>query len=436
MAYGGIYDQLGGGFARYSVDAEWLVPHFEKMLYDNGQLVSLYSNAFKLTKKQRYQEVVEQTIEFIERELLDESGGFYSSLDADSEGEEGKFYVWQKSEIESLLPEESGLQSVLDYFGVSDEGNWEHTNILHIPNPDFVSQNGINPDEFDQLLDKFRDTLFINRSKRIRPGTDDKILTSWNALMLTGLVDAYTAFEKEEYLDLALKNADFIIKNQLKENNRLNRNYKNGVSTINGFLDDYATTIHAFIRLYEVTFEEKWLTLANDLTDHVLNHFEDPEGYFFYTSDLDPPLVTRKKEMNDNVISSSNSIMARNLQKLGQLTYNTDYLKKAEIMMLSMIDEISGSSQPNFYANWCQLYTDLTYSPYEIAILGENALKLSREIQKGFHPNAIFLGGNTEGSLDLLKDKLQDDRTLIYVCKNRVCKFPVEKVEEAVNLMK
>lgn len=435
MAYGGIYDQIGGGFARYSVDADWLVPHFEKMLYDNGQLVSLYSNAYKLLKTPKYKDIVAQTIAFVERELLDDSGGFYSSLDADSEGEEGKFYVWDNSEFNELFSNETERDHIKKFFGVTEKGNWEHTNILYVSDPDYATNNDIPLDDFKQLIENAKDTLFQDRTKRERPGTDDKILTSWNALMLKGLIDAYTAFGNEYYLTMAKRNAQFIIDNQLNEEGRLNRNYKEGRSTINGFLDDYATTVDAFLRLYEVTFDEQWLTYSKEMMSHAIAHFEDSEGFFYYTSDLDPPLVARKKEMNDNVISSSNSIMARNLQKLGQLTYNVEYLQKSEQMMLTMESQISETNQPNFYANWCQLYTDFTVSPFEIAILGEDAVSLSLELQAGFNPDAIFLGGTNEGSLELLKDKLREEKTLIYVCKNRVCKFPVEKVEEAEKLM-
>lgn len=435
MASGGIYDQIGGGFARYSVDGVWHVPHFEKMLYDNGQLVSLYAQAYKVTGNPRYKEVIEQTISFTKSELMSNEGGFYSSLDADSEGEEGKFYVWSKAEIDSVFNDDQKSTIFNDYYDVSKRGNWEHTNILKVAEKDIRKKHKISQVELNNILLEGAQKLMAIRSTRVRPGTDDKILTSWNSLMTKGLVDAYTALGNQEYLELALRNANFVSTKQMEEDGRLNRNYKEGNSTINAFLDDYATTIDAFLRLYEVTFDEQWIHKATLLTNYVIAHFEDPDGYFYYTSDVDAPLIARKKEMSDNVISASNSIMGRNLLKLGELTYNKDYIAKSKEMILRMIDKIAESGQPNFYSNWCQLYFEHLNAPYEIAILGKNAVNLSLEMQKTYHSDAIYLGGTTEGSLALLKDKLQEGEDKIYVCKNKVCKFPVSTVAEAIQLM-
>ena len=264
MASGGIYDHIGGGFARYSTDDIWKVPHFEKMLYDNGQLVSLYSNAYKVTQNELYKKVVYETLEFVERELTDESGGFNSSLDADSEGEEGKYYVWTKQEIDNLLGEESEI--FCDYFSVTSNGNWEGNNILFITHrkADILKKYSIDEKTFEEVINKSKKVLFEERNKRIRPGLDDKILTSWNALMLKGYVDAYTAFGEMKFLDRALKNGEFILNKMMDESGRLNRNYKNGKSTINAFLDDYAYTIEAFISLYETTFVEEWIYLSKE----------------------------------------------------------------------------------------------------------------------------------------------------------------------------
>lgn len=435
MADGGIYDQLGGGFARYSVDGLWHVPHFEKMLYDNGQLVSLYAQAYKQSKKERYKEVIDETIQFVKRELTSPHGGFYSSLDADSEGEEGKFYVWTQEEIDSIISDQRTAQIFSEFYDVTPQGNWEHTNILKRSNKDLAKKFDIPENELYALIAQSKSKLMSARDLRVRPGLDDKILTSWNGLMLKGLLDAYTAIGHDEYLELAEMNATFILKNQLQKDGRLLRNHKGGKSSINAFLDDYATIIDAFLRMYEVTFDETWLETADLLVKYTISHFEDENGFFFYTSDIDPPLIARKKVMSDNVISSSNSIMARNLYKLGELTYNKDYLQKSKDMMLTMIDKIADSGQPNFYSNWCQLYLDFVNPPYEIAILGEDAIAKNLEIQKEYHPNAVFLGGKTEGDLALLKDKLQEGSTKIYVCKNKVCKFPVESSAEAQKSM-
>lgn len=438
MAFGGIYDHLGGGFARYSTDENWLVPHFEKMLYDNGQLVSLYAKAYQLTKKPLYKKVVEETLEFTKRELTSAEGGFFSSLDADSEGEEGKFYVWTQAEIDSILADDQVSKIFSDYYSVEKNGNWEDTNILHRKQEaeKVAKKYDLEVAQLDEIIAKAKEKLFKARSKRIRPGLDDKVLTSWNALMLKGYADAYRTFGKAEYLEAARNNANFISKKMMQKDSRLNRNYKDGKSVINAFLDDYALSIQAFISLYEVTFEEEWLQKANNLAVYAIDHFHDTStSMFHYTSKDDPPLIARKKELGDNVIPGSNSSMARSLFSLGLYLYNNEYLEMAKQMMANMEETITGTDQPNFYSNWCQLYYDLVKPPYEIAIVGDNYEKLRKEMMQGFFPNAIFLGGEKEGSLELLKDKLQEGETYIYVCQNKVCKFPVQQVDKAVELM-
>ena len=436
MAKGGIYDQLGGGFARYSTDAYWIAPHFEKMLYDNSQLVSLYSHAFQITKDPLYKNVVTQTIEFVERELMNKDFGFYSSLDADSDGVEGKFYVWQASEIDSIINNDEESKIYKDYYSIKKQGNWEHTNIL-VVNEKFKSSNhNKTKSQVSTIIASSNTKLMSARDQRIRPGLDDKILTSWNGLMLKGYIDAYKAFGDEKYLSTALKNAEFISKNSIQSDGSLNRNYKNGKSSINAFLDDYATVIDAFTALYEVTFDNKWLDKAEALTQHVQEHFYNrSDKMFYYTSDLDPALIARKMELSDNVIPASNSIMARNLYKLGTILYNQKMVDQAKQMLANMNKQVVQSKQPSFYSNWCQLMANMVNPPYEVAILGEDATIKSIKIQSDYLPNAFFLGGKTEGKLELLKDKLQEDRTMIYVCQNKVCKFPVEDPEKARNLI-
>ncbi len=439
MARGGIYDQIGGGFARYSVDAVWKVPHFEKMLYDNGQLVSLYALAYQLTKNPEYKTVIEETLNFIERELTDKNGGFYSSLDADSEGEEGKFYVWTKEEIDAVLTDEATNKLFCDYYQVTKNGNWEHhKNILHRKNSDaaFAKKQKMTESEVQTILAKAEKALIAARDKRIRPGLDDKILTSWNALMLKGYVDAYRALGNPDYLKAALKNGNFIVSNMMQPDGRLNRNYKDGKSVINAFLDDYALTVQAFAALYQVTFDEQWLQHADKLTAYALAHFKNAEnGMFNYTSDLDPPLIARKMELADNVIPGSNSSMARALHQIGTFLYKPEYLEQAQQMMHNMSESITSTSTPNFYSNWCNLYLHLLQPPYEVAIIGSGYEPLHKEMMSNYLPHALLLGGETEGSLDLLKNKLMEDETLIYVCQNKVCKFPVRAVNKALALM-
>lgn len=438
MAFGGIYDHLGGGFARYSTDDIWKVPHFEKMLYDNGQLVSLYAKAFQLTKNPLYQQVVSETLEYIKREMTDKSGGFYSSLDADSEGVEGKFYVWTDEEIKAILKDEQDYEVFKDYYSVTKRGNWEEKNILfrQKSTQKVLKNNKINAEELERILAEAKDQLFEARAKRIRPGLDDKILTSWNALMLTGYIDAYKAFGKKEYLETALNNAQFIRKNMMQEDYRLLRNYKDGQTKINAFLDDYALTIQAFTALYEVTFDESWLQEAKGLAEYTITHFFDAQsGMFNYTSNLDPPLIARKKELSDNVIPGSNSAIARSLFTLGTYLYLPDYIDKAKQMMKNMEENVTTSEQPNFYSNWCNLYLDLVKPPYEVAIVGDNYAALQQQMLSHYLPNAILLGGKTEGNLELLTDKLQEGETMIYVCQNKVCKLPVREVDKALKLI-
>ncbi|MFK7936527.1 MAG: thioredoxin domain-containing protein [Saprospiraceae bacterium] len=427
MAKGGIYDHLGGGFARYSTDEKWLVPHFEKMLYDNGQLVSLYAHAYQLTQSELYKNRIVETLKFIERELTDPTGGFYSSLDADSEGEEGKFYVWTQSEIDSLLTsEEAAIFN--QHYQIEARGNWEHgKNILHIKTTETPTL---------PLLASAKNKLMQVRAKRVRPGLDDKVLTSWNALMLKGYADAFAALGDEKYRTAAIKNGNFIIKNMLQPDGRLNRNYKDGKSVINAFADDYALTADAFISLYQITFDKSWLDVASQLIDYALKHFyNENTGIFFYTSDLDAALIARKSELADNVISGSNSVFAHVLFDLGTLTYQDDYIEKSKRLLQNVQPQIVASRQPNFYANWLRLYLKLLQPPYEIAIVGDDAAEKRDDLLKSYLPHALLLGGKDEGNLELLKGKLQEGETMIYVCQNKVCKLPVQEVKRALELL-
>lgn len=435
MAKGGIYDHIGGGFARYSTDANWKVPHFEKMLYDNSQLMSLYAKAYMVTGKKRYEEVIRETMAYIKREMTNEEGGFYSSLDADSEGKEGKFYVWSKNEIDSILQDPALSQLFCDFYEIKARGNWEDHNIIYHEKSlaDFAEKQKQSVEDIQGQFVTARQKLFEARKGRVRPGLDDKVLTSWNALMISGYVNAFKALGEESYLEAALKNGNFLVKNQLQSDFRLNRNYKDGTSSINGFLDDYALSIQAFMALYEVTFDAVWLERSKGLADYATTHFLDTSNYLFnYTSDLDPPLIARKKELGDNVIPSSNSAMARALFSLGTYLYNEDYQQQARQMMANLAPTIMDNEQPSFYSNWLQLYQDVSQPPYEVAILGPDAEKLSRELMSNYLPNCVFLGGQTEGELELLKDKLVEGETYIYVCQNKVCKFPVQTAEAAL----
>jgi uncharacterized protein YyaL (SSP411 family) len=431
MAGAGIYDQLGGGFARYSTDDIWKVPHFEKMLYDNGQLVSLYSNAYKVTQDENYKQVVYQTLDFILRDMKDKSGGFYSAYDADSEGEEGKFYVWSKDEIINLLSEDGQL--FCDYYTVTEEGNWEEgKNILFETDNvnGILEEYKIDKNTLDKRISKSKEILFKEREKRIKPGLDDKILTSWNALMLKGFSDAYNAFGEEKFLDAAINNAQFISSEMMDEDGRLYRNFKDGARSINGFLDDYSFTIEAFIALYESTFDETWLYKAKTLTNYVIKHFkDDSSGFFYYTSDLDDSLITRKMELSDNVIPASNSSLAKGLFMLGNYFYNKKYKDLSRNMLGKMKSNFLAN--PLYHSNWGILMNEFVYPYYEVAIVGDDFSTKRIEFLKKFHPNILLLGGKDEGTLELLQQKLVQGKTIIYVCEDKNCKLPVDNVKEA-----
>jgi hypothetical protein len=428
MANGGIYDQVGGGFSRYATDVKWHVPHFEKMLYDNGQLVSLYSHAFQVTANPLYKRVVYETLEFVNRELTSPEGGFYSSLDADSEGEEGKYYVWGEKEIKEVLKEDAGFY--LDYFGITEQGNWEKNK--NIPDASFSKKNVAVNEQITQKLVSLNKKLFDEREKRIRPATDDKILTSWNSLMTKGLIDAYQAFGDESFLNSAKRNIDFLLKNMFAENNSLFRNYKNGKATIHGFLDDYAFFITALIEYYQVTFDESYLQKAKAVTEYVNKHFFDKEsGMFLYTDDQYSNLIARKMEVTDNVIPSSNSEMAKNLFFLSQYFDNKDYKEKSMQLIKNVSDDLAKNL--GYYSNWAQAMLLQVYPATEIAIVGKDWKEKLMQFQKNYLPNTIYSGGENEGTLPLLENKLAEGRTMIYVCKNKSCNLPVENVAHALN---
>ncbi|HEX8328490.1 MAG TPA: thioredoxin domain-containing protein [Hymenobacter sp.] len=433
MAWGGIYDQAHGGFARYSVDGQWLVPHFEKMLYDNGQMVSLYSEAFQLTQDELFREVVYDTVEFIRLELTNADGGFYSSLDADSEGEEGKFYVFTKEELQKILGDEEALFSA--YYNCTAAGNWEHgRNILHRRKTDaaFAAEHQLTPGVLADLVTGWKQKIMAVRATRPRPGLDDKILTGWNALLLQGLTDAYRAFGEPEFLVVAERNARFIQAN-LRDGNRLFRTGKSERASISGFLEDYALVIQAYISLYEVSFVETWLREAESLTEYVLQHFFDPaESLFFYTDSTAEPLIARQKELFDNVIPASNSVMAHNLRRLGRHLERSDYVALAAQMLAQVKPLVV--KEPQHLANWAALYAALLRPGAEVAIIGPEADTFREELSRQFLFDTVLAGTETASKLPLLA-LLKPDATggtAVHVCREQACLAPVFSPAEAL----
>ena len=435
MAWGGIYDQVGGGFARYSTDKLWKVPHFEKMLYDNAQLVSLYSEAYTCYGKEMYKDIVEQTLAFVERELSNDNGAFYSALDADSEGLEGKFYVWKKEELKSLLGQDYPLFA--KYYNINHKGYWEEGNYILVKDQsdgDFCKKENLKLDLFQQKVKYWQSKLLKEREQRIRPGLDDKSLTSWNALMCQGYTDAYLALGNKYYLHSAIKNARFILDKQCQSDHSLWHSYKDGQSSINGFLEDYALTISAFIRLYEATFDEQWLNKAKDLTDYCHAHFYDSQsGMFFFTSDLDAPLVARKMEINDNVMPSSSSVMANNLFALGQLLDNSDYLNMAQLQLNNIKSDMP--SYGSGYSNWAILMLKYIAPFFEVAIVGTQAVQKALDFKQHYAPNTLLLGSTTDSPLPLLQNKMLQGQTTFYVCQNKSCQLPTTELKKVLNLL-
>lgn len=432
MALGGIYDQVGGGFTRYSVDMLWKVPHFEKMLYDNGQLLSLYSNAFKYFKKPLYKRIVYQTIGWMEREMLTSEGAFYSALDADSEGEEGKFYCWTPDEMSDALGPDFAW--VKDYYSVNQRGYWEGK---YIPlrtesDQEFSTKMNWTSAQFEQKIAEINQKLLDERSHRVRPGTDDKCLTSWNAIALKGLCDAYAAFGEEEFLHLAKKNARWILKHQFTKEGKLLRNYKNGTSNISAFLEDYAHVINAFIALYQVSFEVEWLDSAVQLMETVRNEYQDPTSRMFYFTSNDTKLIARKMELNDNVIPASNSVMALNLFQLGHYYYKKEWLEDSKQMLANIYDgmEMYGSG----YSNWGNLLLKIVNDYYQLAIIGTSVDQNRNQFAANYLPHVLFCGGE-EMNLPVLQDKKIQDSTMYFVCFDGTCLLPTSDIDEALKLV-
>jgi uncharacterized protein YyaL (SSP411 family) len=432
MAWGGLYDQAQGGFARYSVDGQWLLPHFEKMLYDNGQLLSLYSEAFQLTGEELFREVVYDTVEFIRLELTNADGGFYSSLDADSEGEEGKYYVFTKEELRSILGDEEPLFS--DYYHCTALGNWEHgRNILHRRRSDagFAAAHQLTAGVVAELVQGWKQKIRAARLTRVRPGLDHKVLTGWNALLLQGLTDAYRAFAEPEFLVMARRNAAFI-EQHLRQGAQLYRTTPTEHGSISGFLEDYALLIQAYLSLYEVSLEAKWLHEAEALLRYVLKHFADPaESQFFYTDARAEVLIARKKELFDNVIPSSNSVMAHNLRRLGRHLENPEYTDRAAAMLAEVRSLVV--KEPQHLSNWAALYAALLRPGPEIALIGPEAEEFRQQLNHRFLFDAVLAGTRKPSALPLLKHlpRPAEGRTAIHICHGQACLAPVHSVAAA-----
>ena len=435
MALGGIYDQIGGGFARYSTDAFWKVPHFEKMLYDNAQLLSAYSIAYKNQNNELYLETIESIYNFLMTELKDISGGFYAALDADSEGIEGKFYIWSFADFMRITKNDKLLAN---YYSVTEEGNWEDGhNILFRTETDdlFCKKNNLTQGNWKENVIAQNRLLLNERNTRIRPGLDDKILLNWNALLVNGLIEAFRATKNEKYLNEAISLGKFLLNTFLNSDGSINRTFKNGKSSIAGLLIDYVTFADALFNLYQITFDEQFIKQTTQFLEYIILHFHDKKSsLFFFTADNQSTIITRGLETSDNVIPAANSILANLLFRFGKMTYNEAYIRMAKNMVSIFVEDIIKNG--SFFSNWAILLADLVDKPFEICILGSEAINFNHTLQQYNLPNALFAGASQYSTLPFLEDKLGNpDETLIFICKNKACFAPTNNLEEAIKII-
>jgi len=436
MMYGGLYDQLGGGFARYSTDEEWLAPHFEKMLYDNALLVGVLAEAFQLTEDRLYFQVINETLGFVVREMMSPEGGFYSALDADSEGVEGKFYTWSKDEIDAILGVDSA--EFCDFFDVSAGGNWEHTNILRVKTPlhRFAKDRGLNEDELSGRLQASKKKLIAVRNRRVRPQLDDKILLGWNALMNVAFCKAFEATGDVFYKEIAIKNAVFLENSFTSGENEWLHTYKDGKAKYPAFLDDLAYLVSAYIHLQEITGDTGYLLKAKKISDWIIANFlEEETAFFFFTGKNQRDVIFRKKEIYDAAIPSGNSTMAFNLQYLVIVFNRLEWRQQAWNLVSSVATVIS--NYPTSFGNWACLLLQQIFGVTEIAVTGKNCHEILPGLLKNYIPNRIIQAAAVPSpDFPLLRDKDYPEQSWIYVCKDYACTAPVKDIRELKLLLK
>ncbi len=444
MARGGMYDQLGGGFHRYSTDAHWLVPHFEKMLYDNAQLVVAYFEAYQATQKPFYRDIATETLDYVIREMYDaENGGFYSTQDADSEGVEGKFFVWEPNDVEDIIGEENA-EIFCEYYDITPQGNFEGENILNVQAPPDILARKLRIDlgELEALLADGKQKLFEAREKRIKPGLDDKILTSWNGIMIRGMAMGYQLTGKPEYLEACEKSAEFVLTTLSQDNGLLLRTYRDGKSHLNAYLEDYSYFIAGLIALYEASFEPKWLTEAERLAHLMIDQFGDDAGDgFFFTGKSHETLIVQSKSAYDGATPSGASMAIHSLLRLAKHLDNPEFHDKAVETLLLYFHQMEGMPSGSG-----QLLCELAFllsTPKEIAIVGTKGdaktAAMLAALHSTYQPNKIVaLSESAEGqTLPLLAGKTQvDDTATAYVCENYVCQAPTTDVEAFVELLR
>ncbi len=450
MIDGGIYDQLGGGFARYSTDTEWLAPHFEKMLYDNALLVDVLSEAYQLTGRSRYAEVIRETMDFVKRELMHEQKAFYAALDADSEGVEGKFYVWQKDEVVQLLGRDADV--FCSYYDISEKGNWHEPgpvpaletgessprNILHVKTPwkEFATQHGLGDEELKQLLEKGKNILLAHRDKRTRPALDDKIILGWNALMNTACSKAFAATGEEEYRQLAIANMEFIWSNLAgNEPGEFYHTWKNKQAKHPAFLDDYAFLADALLHLHEITGDVSWLMKATQVTEYAIQYFSEQDtGFFFYTREKQADIIVRKKEVYDGALPSGNAVMATNLYRLGILLDRPAWKERSDRMINALGQTIV--RYPTSFGYWAAGLLERTAGTVELAIVGKEPSKMHQDLLRFFIPHRVLMvSSGRDAEFPLLAGKRVSGPPEIFVCKDFACLQPVTSLEAVMSLI-
>ncbi len=435
MAFGGIYDQLHGGFARYSTDMIWKVPHFEKMLYDNAQLCSLYTEAYLHTKNSLYKEIAEETLAFVEQEWYNKEGYFYAAYDADSDGEEGKYYVWNEADLRELLGEDYEIFSL--YYEINLKGYWEDGNYILMRREDIsqlLVKYNLNLAQLKNKIHNCKQILKQETKSRLKPGLDDKCITSWNAMMCSAFAQAYLAFGDKNYKTIALTSLQFIIDRLTTKEGKLYRTYKNGKAKIDAFLEDYVFVVEALMNCYLIDQNEDYLNKAKDLTEKSLSlFFHSKSELFFYTAQDTNSLIVRTTEISDNVMPSSNSQMALNLHILGTHFGNEDWISKSKKMLSTVSQEMMNYGSG--YSNWACLALNFVYPSFEVAIVGKDVEEKLLELNQIGITNTILAVAKSQSNLPLIKNRYKENSTLIYVCKNNTCKLPVSKVEEAMKYL-
>ena len=435
MAMGGIYDQIGGGFARYSTDKAWKVPHFEKMLYDNAQLISLNTHAWQVEPDPMFKQVGEETIAFVQRELMSPEGIFYSSLDADSEGVEGKYYTWELSELKSMLGDL--LPVAREYYAIHANGHREDGRYILLRQSSFESvaaRLDMTVAKLMRLVKKINQLLLNARDQRPKPALDDKSLTSWNGLMIKSLAEAGAVFGCQDYLRMAENAAEFILSKFTMSDGGLFHTYRNGLASIPGFLEDYALMADACLTLYQSTFNERWLNQSEALLNGCLEHFFiQALGFFSFSSSEANTLDIHKTEIIDGVIPSSNAVIAQLLFKLSRLLDHPDWERIALDMLARMEDQIYENG--SMFAQWAQLMLFQVKPFFEVAVTGKDAQMLTRQMQMCFLPNAVFAASPEGNTLPIFQGRFNNSETLIYVCQNKTCQLLVSRAEAALALI-